>query len=90
VEELETTTPDLLGSMPTAAVAMDQRALRIGAHSLQANGRDFGKTPRADLCGALEADCHDGAAAIRSGRVAAIAEELERARATLPTLSVVR
>ena len=89
VEEFETTTPGLLRSMQAAAaVDGDQQALRIVAHSLKANGRDFGAPRLADLCGALEADCRDGTVADPSGRVAAIGEELDKARAALSTLSV--
>lgn len=83
LEEFETSTPATLEAMQQAADAGDLDALRIGAHSLKSNGRDFGAVRLAAACERLEADCRAGAVSDPRGRVAAIALELAQARAAL-------
>ena len=88
LDEFQSTTPVTLTKLQDAARTGDLDQLRIDAHSLKSNGRDFGATRLADLCERLERDCRDGEVAEPEARVSAIADDLEAARAALRALSV--
>jgi HPt (histidine-containing phosphotransfer) domain-containing protein len=83
IEEFETVTPDILETMKSAANAGDIETLRISAHSLKSNGRDFGAIALAQSCEALERDCHDGDVDDPMARVDLIGTLLDAARAAL-------
>jgi len=83
IEEFETVTPDILETMKSAANAGDIAALRISAHSLKSNSRDFGAVALAGSCEALERDCHGGDVDDPVARVAVIGSQLDAARAAL-------
>ena len=69
--------------MKSAADANDLEALRISAHSLKSNGRDFGAVALASSCETLERDCRNGSVEDPVGRVSLIGNQLEEARAAL-------
>jgi HPt (histidine-containing phosphotransfer) domain-containing protein len=83
IEEFDTSTPQTLDKMKSAAAAGNLDALRIAAHSLKSNGRDFGAVRLANLCEALEHDCREGTVEDAVGRVSAISENLRAAKAAL-------
>lgn len=87
VEEFQGSTPQLLEKMQAAATNGDIDALRVNAHSLKSNGRDFGATALANDCEALEHACREGSVDDASGRVEAIATKLAEARQELTRLA---
>lgn len=52
--------PDLARRITEAAAQGDWTALRIAAHTLKSNARDFGAVQLAGLCADLEKACIDG------------------------------
>ena len=87
IEEFETTTPKTLAEMQVADTSGDLDALRISAHSLKSNGRDFGATALATACETLEHACKIGDVADPVAQVSAIGDVLTEARAALSNLS---
>jgi HPt (histidine-containing phosphotransfer) domain-containing protein len=83
IEEFETVTPGILETMKSEAKVGDFEALRISAHSLKSNSRDFGASSLAQSCEELERDCRDGDVGDPSARVAVIGTQLDEARAAL-------
>jgi len=71
-----------------AAAAGDLDALRIAAHTLKSNARDFGAMALSSVCATLEAECRTGAASEPQAQVERIAQELDRARTALSGLAV--
>jgi len=74
--------------MRAAAAAGDLDTLRIAAHTLKGNARDFGAMALSEVCSALEVECRTGAVSDASAQVKRIAGELDRARAALAGLAV--
>lgn len=83
LDEFEMVTPEVLATMRDAAAAEDYEALRISAHSLKSNSRDFGAVALAASCEALERDCRNGAVEDPLARVSLIGDQLDAARAAL-------
>lgn len=83
VEEFHASAPDLVGRMQSSASSGDTEGLRIAAHSLKSNGRDFGAVALAGMCERLEHECRSGTVEDGVGQVAAIAGELIAVRAAL-------
>ena len=83
LEEFHSSTPALVDQMQAAAASGDTDALRIAAHSLKSNSRDFGALALGDLCEGLEHDCRAGAVTDGPARVAAISHELAVVRGVL-------
>lgn len=52
--------PDLVAKLRNASVVQDWTAVRIAAHTLKSNARDFGATHLSNLCETLEKQCKDG------------------------------
>jgi len=73
LEDFREAAPELAGQIVAAADAGDLDALRIAAHTLKSNARDFGAMQLATLCEALERDCRDGAVSDAPAKAAAIA-----------------
>lgn len=88
LDEFEATAPRTVTAMRAAAAAGDLDALRIGAHTLKGNARDFGATALSGVCSTLEAECRTGAVSDPQAQVERIAQELDRARAALSGLAV--
>lgn len=59
VDEFLETAPELSASISSAAAAGNRDALRIAAHTLKSNARDFGAMRLSGLCSALENDCRN-------------------------------
>ncbi|WP_341214073.1 Hpt domain-containing protein [uncultured Limimaricola sp.] len=79
--------PRTLSQMQSAARAGDRDALRISAHSLKSNARDFGAVALATACeGTEHAAITDELEALRM-RVHLIATELDRACGALAKLA---
>ena len=79
--------PRALSQMQSAAHAGDRDALRISAHSLKSNARDFGATALAAECARTEqAAATDDLEALHA-RIGVIAAELDRARTALAELA---
>ncbi|MFO7856772.1 MAG: Hpt domain-containing protein [Paracoccaceae bacterium] len=87
LEEYRMAAPDLARTVVSAAAAGDVETLRIAAHTLKSNARDFGATRLAELCAGLEADCRAGAAPADAVERAAHIEAAEaEARAALSSI----
>ncbi len=80
--------PELVAQMSAAAAAADTEALRRAAHTLKSNAQDFGAMRLAAECAALEGACREGPCPEAAASVAVIAEEEEKARASLAALNV--
>ncbi len=52
--------PALVGAISAAAEQGDTEALRIAAHTLKSNARDFGAVRLSALCESLEHACREG------------------------------
>jgi HPt (histidine-containing phosphotransfer) domain-containing protein len=76
-------TPPLMAEMAKAAASGEGSTLRRTAHTLKSSARDFGAMALSDLCRRLEEQCRSGEAERPELQVAAIAAELEKARAAL-------
>lgn len=77
--------PELALQIRDAAEALDAARLRMAAHSLKSNARDFGAAELAVVCAALESKAREGnlgdasrAAAEVHGLVARAVEDLSR------------
>jgi HPt (histidine-containing phosphotransfer) domain-containing protein len=90
IDEFEATTPKILQDMTAAAATGDIAALRVSAHSLKSNARDFGATALATACETLEHACRDGAVSDPAGQVTAIGENLDEARSALGAAALAR
>ncbi len=86
LDDFERTTPGLVSAMRAGAIAGDRDQMRIPAHSLKSNSRDFGALKLARLCEALEQACKQGDPADALGDVDAIDGELTEARAALAAM----
>jgi HPt (histidine-containing phosphotransfer) domain-containing protein len=86
-DEFEEETPKLVAKMRAAVAEGDHDALRIHAHSLKSNGRDFGAVRLAGLSERLEQQCRAGEVADPAAQVEDIGQELDRARAALRELT---
>ncbi len=82
LEDYRSTAPDLAAEISVAAEAGDLDRLRIAAHTLKSNARDFGALRLSSLCEALERECRAGLVADARGSAAAIfAAEADARRA---------
>ncbi len=78
--------PETIDKMKGASQSGDLAALRIAAHSLKSNARDFGATNLASLCEALEHSCREGTVENPIAAVERIETEEEAVRAALAAL----
>jgi len=86
IEEFESTTPMIMEKMLTGVETQDWESLRIQAHSLKSNARDFGAKKLAALCATLEMQCGDGNVVEPATQVSNIQSELQVARSALSTV----
>lgn len=80
--DYEEDAPALAAAIVKAAREGDDEALRVAAHTLKSNARDFGAARLSDLCEDLERACRVGGAddAIRAAEeIAAVEREARRA-----------
>lgn len=83
MEEFEESTPLLVDKMKQAATEANLDSLRITAHSLKSNARDFGAVNLATLCEALEHACKTGDVPGPAEKVDEIEQALNAAREAL-------
>jgi HPt (histidine-containing phosphotransfer) domain-containing protein len=88
VDEFLQTAPDLAASISEAAATGDRDALRIAAHTLKSNARDFGAIHLSELCAALEGACRADGPLDASAAAEDIAREEKAARSTLANLEL--
>lgn len=82
------TAPEMVMQMKSAAASGDLDGLRLSAHSLKGNARDFGAATLAELCSALEAACKAGDVPDPAAAVAAIEAAEADARGALTALEI--
>ena len=87
LEDYRSTAPSLAAQIRSAAGSGDLEALRIAAHTLKSNARDFGAMRLSSLCEKLERDCRSGAVSDSQSAAEAIAVEEAAARQALDALS---
>lgn len=87
LEDYRTAAPELAAGIAAAAVDGDLERMRIAAHTLKANARDFGALRLSSLCAELERECRAGAVADPHGSAAAIAAEEVTTREALACMS---
>ena len=75
--------PELASRIGAAARSNDLDALRIAAHTLKSNARDFGAMRLSVMCEALEQECRSGAVTDPVSKADAIASEEAAARQAL-------
>lgn len=80
--------PDLAQRILDAAGKGDQTALKIAAHTLKSNARDFGAVRLADLCAKLEKTCREGGSEEFVGLAQRISDEEDAARRALSGLNL--
>ncbi|TNE46677.1 MAG: Hpt domain-containing protein [Sphingomonadales bacterium] len=78
--------PELVSQICAAAEVGDLDALRISAHTLKSNARDFGALDLSELCEELERECRDGTITASRERAEAIATAELAARQVLSEL----
>lgn len=83
MEDFEESTPILVDKMKAAAAEANLDSLRISAHSLKSNGRDFGALALATLCEKLEHACKAGEVSDPVEKVEEIGRALDAARDAL-------
>ena len=82
-EDYRSEAPDLVAQISEAAAAGDLERLRIAAHTLKSNARDFGSMRLSALCEELEHECRTGAVANPLGMAETIAAAEIAARQAL-------
>lgn len=87
LDDYRRTAPEIVAEISSAARSGDLDALRIAAHTLKSNARDFGAMRLSSLCADLERDCRAGAVPDPNAAVAAIAAEEAAARKALKSFS---
>ncbi len=89
LEEYVEAAPALAETLSSAAAAHDLEAMRIAAHTLKSNARDFGAHHLSDLCATVEAACRSGALSDAEATAAAaeISDAEARARRALLALT---
>ncbi|MCL5776930.1 Hpt domain-containing protein [Limibaculum sp. FT325] len=80
--------PGLAAQIDSAARSGDLDTLRIAAHTLKSNARDFGAMRLSTLCEALERQCRDGALHEAASQAAAIVREEAAARQALDAVDI--
>lgn len=83
LEDYRSQAPELASRISAAARSNDMDALRIAAHTLKSNARDFGAMRLSALCADLERDCRSGTIADPLARAEAIRSEEAAAREAL-------
>jgi HPt (histidine-containing phosphotransfer) domain-containing protein len=87
LEEYRNTAPELASQISVAASSGDLEKLRIAAHTLKSNARDFGATRLSSLCDNLERNCRNGAVPDWRGMAEAIDSEEAAARQALSSIN---
>lgn len=88
IEDYRSTAPSLAADISEAAETGDFERLRIAAHTLKSNARDFGALRLSSLCEALEKECRAGAVSDPRRSAAAIVTEEAAARQALEIVDI--
>ncbi|SDD54735.1 Hpt domain-containing protein [Ruegeria marina] len=80
--------PELVRRILDAAGRADLTALKIAAHTLKSNARDFGAARLAELCAVLERTCLEGGPEDPVGLARRIRDEEDLARRALAGLNL--
>jgi len=88
IEDFRSEAPELAARISEAAATGDLESLRIAAHTLKSNARDFGATRLSLLCEELEHECRTGAVTHSGDRAQAIVAAETDARKALGDLRV--
>lgn len=83
ISDFRSEAPELVARIREAAAEGDIESLRIAAHTLKSNARDFGAMRLSALCEELEHECRTGAVADSVGMAQAIAAAETAARDAL-------
>lgn len=86
IDDFQTTAPDLVSTIRQGHDDGDTKAMRIAAHTLKSNARDFGALELAELCGRLEKLCQEDGGPDAGSLVAEIATAEAEARRALAEL----
>lgn len=86
LEDYRSQAPELASRISAAARSNDLEALRIAAHTLKSNARDFGARRLSTLCAGLERDCRNGTIADPHSKAEAICSEEAATREALSRL----
>jgi HPt (histidine-containing phosphotransfer) domain-containing protein len=87
IEQFLTDTPGLVEAARTGLETGDVDEVRLAAHTLKSNAATFGAHELAERSRGLEEAAKAGAIPDGADQVEAIAEELDRVREQLPTVS---
>jgi len=88
LDEFLETAPVLVASISQAAAVGNRNDVRISAHTLKSNARDFGAMRLSRLCAALEQDCRGDYAVDLAEAACGIAQEERSARSALGSISI--
>ncbi len=77
IQDFSETSPDLADQMAASANASDWAALKIAAHSLKSNCKDFGAVELAELCQSLESESAQGEVTNAHDKVEKISAEVK-------------
>lgn len=88
LEEYLQAAPALAATLTGAAARGDLGAMRIAAHTLRSNARDFGAHHLSQLCATLEAACRSGALSASEAEAAAAEISAAEARARQALLAL--
>jgi HPt (histidine-containing phosphotransfer) domain-containing protein len=88
IDEFDRVAPEIADNMRRAVEASDMDRLRISAHTLKSNSRDFGASTLSALCEKLEQACRDGTVSEPAVRVAEIVGEVDAARSALAEMRI--
>ncbi len=75
--------PQLVDELQRAAKASDLKSMRVSAHSLKSNAREFGARHLEQLCQSLEHECNEAAVQDPENQIRLIAEALQQAQSSL-------
>lgn len=87
LEDYRSDAPELARRISQAAAAGDLDALRIAAHTLKSNAREFGAVRLSRICEVLEHQCRAGSPADPGATADAIVAEEQAARRALDAIA---
>ncbi|NND71116.1 MAG: Hpt domain-containing protein [Rhodothermales bacterium] len=88
IEDFNMLGPQLVDKLRQADQAGDHTAMRISAHSLKSNAREFGARTLESLCQTLEQQCQDNTVQQSEQQIMQIGDALAQARNVLAKLEI--
>lgn len=83
IDDFGTIGPDLIRQLDLALQNQDWKSLRVSAHSLKSNAREFGAKALEDLCQTLEKQCSEADMDQPERQIAGIAAAFSQAQKAL-------